>query len=106
MFDVTVTAKFLTHAKIKIYRTVANAFLNVCEKIRRFLSRIKNVQKRKLVPFFCLTVYNKAMVHCKLRPRRPAPLARLTRLGSVPAVVRDTTQPIRRSSGVNLRMST
>ena len=78
MFDVTVTAKFLTHAKIKIYRTVANAFLNVCEKIRRFLSRIKNVQKRKLVPFFCLTVYNKAMVHCKLRPRRPAPLARLT----------------------------
>jgi len=47
MFDVTVTAKFLTHAKIKIHRTVANAFLNVCEKIRRFLSRIKNVQKRK-----------------------------------------------------------
>jgi len=32
----------------------------------------------------------------------PAPLARWTRLVSAPAVVQDTTQPIRRSRGVSL----
>jgi len=37
--------------------TVANTFLNVCEKIHLFLSSIKkDAHKRILVPFFCLTV--------------------------------------------------
>ena len=61
MFNVTVAAKFSTHAKIK-YTDVAyrSTFLrpNACEKNHQFLSSIKkDVQKRKLVPFLCLTVY-------------------------------------------------
>jgi len=62
MFNVTVAAKFSTHAKI-IYTDVAyrSTFLrpNACEKkIISFCQVLKkDVQKRKLVPFFCLTVY-------------------------------------------------
>jgi len=45
-------------AKIKYTFIVADAFLNMCEKIHRFLSSIKrDAYKRKLVPFFCLRVY-------------------------------------------------
>ena len=41
-----------------IYRIVSYIFLNVCEKIHQFLSRIrKDAHKRKLVSFFCVTVY-------------------------------------------------
>ena len=36
----------------------------------------------------------------------PAPLVRQTRLVSAPVVVHDTTQPIQRSRGVSLRMTT
>jgi len=37
---------------------VAHTFLNVCEKNHQFLSSTKkDAHKRKLVPFFCLTVH-------------------------------------------------
>jgi len=37
---------------------VAYTFFNVCEKMHLFLSSIKkDADKRKVVPFFCLTVY-------------------------------------------------
>jgi len=40
-------------AKIKYTFIVADTFLNMCEKIHRFLSSIKrDAYKRKLVPFF------------------------------------------------------
>jgi len=42
-----------------MHRIVAYSFLNVCEKIHQFLSRIKkDAHKRKLVPVFCLSVYS------------------------------------------------
>ena len=44
----------------KLNGTVAHTFLNkhICEKLHQFLSSIKrDARKRKLVPFFCLTVY-------------------------------------------------
>jgi len=46
---------------------------------------------------------NKALVHCRLRPQRPAPLTRWTRLVSALAVVYNTTQPIQHSRGVMVR---
>jgi len=42
---------------IKYTAIVAYTFLNVCAKIHQFLSRIKkDADKRKSVPFICLTV--------------------------------------------------
>jgi len=56
MFNATVTAKFLTHAKIK-YIIVANTFFNVCEKIHQVLSSIKKMHtKESWFHFFCLMV--------------------------------------------------
>jgi len=36
---------------------VAHMFFNTYEKIHQFLSSKRDAYKRKLVPFFCLTVY-------------------------------------------------
>jgi len=47
MFKVTVTAKFLKHAKIKIHGIVAYTILNVCEKNHQFLSRIKMMHTKE-----------------------------------------------------------
>jgi len=42
-----------------MHQIVAYTFLIVCEKVHQFLPSIKkDAHKRKLVPFFCLTVYN------------------------------------------------
>ena len=39
-----------------MHGTVAYTFLNVCEKIRQFLSGIeRDAHRRILAPFFCLT---------------------------------------------------
>jgi len=48
MSTVTVTAKFLMHAKIKIYGIVAYIFVNVCEKIHQFLSSVKKCTQKKI----------------------------------------------------------
>jgi len=43
-------------------------FLDIYEKIQQFLSSVKrDAHKRKTVPFFCLTVYNKPIADCRLR---------------------------------------
>jgi len=64
MFNVTVTAKFSTHAKLKIHRIVAyrSTFVSpdVCEKNDQFLS--STAHERKL-GFFCLTVCSIAKIY-------------------------------------------
>jgi len=64
MFNVTVTAKFSTHAKLKIHRIVAyrSTFLSpdVCEKMTSFCQVLHT--KENWV-FFCLTVYSIAKIY-------------------------------------------
>ena len=48
MFNVTVTAKFLTHAKIKIHGIVAYTFLSVCEKFTSFCQVFKRCTQKKI----------------------------------------------------------
>ena len=60
MFNVTVAAKFSTHAKIKYTQLqLVSSGLMYVKKIHQFLSNIKknDGSEGKLVPVFCLTVY-------------------------------------------------
>ena len=56
MFTVTVTAKFLTHAKKlnTVYRTVAYNFLNVCEKFTSLCQLLKRCTQKKTGSFIQL----------------------------------------------------